>query len=88
MPRLITKNEPAVICQEQTPARPDHVFELTFAREDCTVVQFFRSLAMWKWVGWTYEQVPTPQRRRFEAQHAGHRLSPGLYRVPSAVSES
>jgi hypothetical protein len=82
VPHAITADHPAVLQQQQLPARPGHVFEVSLEQQDARVVQFFGSLALWKWVGWSYEQVPAPDRRRFEALHAAHRVSPGLYRVP------
>jgi hypothetical protein len=81
MPKLITDDHPAVIRQEQVPAQPGHVFEVSLEHQDGRVIQFYQSLTMWKWVGWSYMQVPVPDRRRFEALNAAHRLSPGLYRV-------
>ena len=80
--RLITDTLPAVIEQEQIPALPGHVFELCLDKRDSRIIQFFGSLAMWKWVGWAYEQVRIPVRRQFEARNVGNRLSPGLYRIP------
>ena len=86
MPRVITEDHPAVTRQEQIPARPGHVFEVSFETDESQVVQFFASLAMWKWIGWTYAQIPVPQRRKFEAAHVAHRLSPGLYRLPASLT--
>ena len=83
MPRLITIDHPGVLRRDQIPAMPGHVFEVSQAADDSHIIQFFASLAMWKWVGWSYEQVPTPDRRVFEASHAAHRLSPGLFRLPA-----
>jgi len=83
VPRMITNNHPAVLNQEQVPAMPGHVFEVSQAASDSRVIQFFNSLSMWKWVGWSYEQVPSPDRRVFEASHAANRLSPGLFRLPA-----
>ena len=80
--RLITNDLPAVARQEQIPAQPGYVYQVCLERPDSRVVQFFRSLAMWKWVGWSYEQVRIPARREFEATHVAHRLSPGLYHLP------
>jgi hypothetical protein len=89
--RLITDDLPAVIQQEQIPAQPGYVFEVCLEGEEAHVVQFFSSLAMWKWVGWSYQQVRAPDRRRFEAKNTPHRISPGLYRLPvsygTALSE-
>ena len=83
MPRTITRDHPAVVQQEQVPAMPGHVFEVSQAASDSPIIQFFNSLAMWKWIGWSYQQVPTPDRRVFEASHAAHRISPGLFRLPA-----
>jgi len=79
--KLIGPDDPTVINQEQVPALPGHVFQVALEREDSRIVQFFGSLAMPKWVGWGYEQVPVHERRRFEAQHTAERLSPGLYAI-------
>ena len=84
MSRLITIDCPAVLKQEQVPAMPGHVFEVSQAANDSRIVQFFRSLAIWKWVGWSYQQVRTPDRRVFETSHAAHRVSRGLFRLPAA----
>ena len=84
MPRMITSNHPAVVQQEQVPAMPGHVFELTQTAAESCIIQFFHSLAMHKWIGWSYQQVRTPDRRVFEASHAAHRLSRGLFRLPVA----
>jgi len=84
VPRLITSNHPAVLKQEQVPATPGHVFQLSQAADDSCIIQFFGSLAMHKWIGWSYQQVLSPARRVFEASHAAHRLSPGLFRLPAS----
>ncbi len=80
--QVITDDLSAVVQQEQIPALPDHVFELCLESEDNRVVQFFGSLAVWKWIGWAYQQVRIPDRRQFEALNASYRVSPGLYRLP------
>ena len=79
---LITSTLSAVVNQEQIPALPGHVFEVCLENEDTRVTQFFGSLAVWKWVGWAYQQVRIPDRRHFEALNASYRVSPGLYRLP------
>ena len=79
---LITSTLSAVVNQEQIPAPPGHVFEVILEGEDTRVVQFFGSLAVWKWIGWAYQPVRIPDRRQFEALNAPYRVSPGLYRLP------
>ena len=87
MLRIITEEHPAVVHQEQVPAMPGHVFELSQAADGSQIIQFFNSLAMHKWIGWSYQQVRTPDRRVFEASHAAHRISPGLFRLPAAEAQ-
>jgi hypothetical protein len=79
---LITQALAAARADQPIPALPGHAFEVCLEKQDARIVQFFSSLSMWKWVGWMYEQVPLPDRRRFEALNASHRISPGLYRIP------
>jgi len=43
---MITSDHPAVLKQEQVPAMPGHVFEVSQAADDSHIVQFFRSLAL------------------------------------------
>jgi hypothetical protein len=87
MMNLITQALAAARAEEPIPAMPGHVFEVCLQGQDTHIVQFFRSLSMWKWVGWMYEQVPVPDRRRFEAVNAPHRISPGLYRIPATAAK-
>ena len=79
---LITQALAAARAEEPIPAMPGHVFEVCLEKQDACIVQFFSSLTMRKWIGWSYQQMPVPDRRRFEATNAPHRVSPGLYRIP------
>ena len=62
-----------------------HTVCLSIEKDDHVLVQFFESFEVVKWTKWACRIVSQTARDKWETEHADHRLSGGLYRVPVCV---